>query len=151
MGTPYFGDESLGEVYNMKDINGEKFLVGDSLKVIKWAQCGAEDLEVGDVVECVYNDYTSVCVSSSYCLPNKDFTTTTTYRNSKRYNMQDINGEEFLVGDKLKVIKITNSTPKFSVGDVVQCIYDDETSACVFRNLKDGKEGFFFNDRLQKL
>lgn len=45
----------------MRDINSEEFLVGDSLKVIKWAQCGAEDLEVGDVVECVYNDHTSVC------------------------------------------------------------------------------------------
>lgn len=44
----------------MRDINGEEFLVGDSLKVIKWAQCGA-DVKVGDVVECVYNDHTSVC------------------------------------------------------------------------------------------
>lgn len=44
----------------MKDINGEEFLVGDSLKVIKWAQCGA-GVKVGDVVECVYNDSTSVC------------------------------------------------------------------------------------------
>lgn len=65
--------------------------------------------------------------------------------------MQDINGEEFFVGDKLKVIKTADSTTKFLVGDVVQCIDDDETRACEFRNLKDGKEGFFFNDRLQKL
>lgn len=44
----------------MKDINNEKFQVGDSLKVIKFAKCGA-DVKVGDVVECVYNDHTSVC------------------------------------------------------------------------------------------
>lgn len=65
--------------------------------------------------------------------------------------MQDINGEEFLVGDKLKVIKIVEGTTKFSVGDVVQCVDDDETRACEFRNLKDGKEGFFYNYFLQKL
>lgn len=65
--------------------------------------------------------------------------------------MRDINDEEFLVGDKLKVIKAVDSTTKFLVGDVVQCIYDDETRACEFRNLKDGKEGFFYNYFLQKL
>lgn len=65
--------------------------------------------------------------------------------------MQDINGEEFFIGDKLKVIKLVDSTTIFSVGDVVQCIDDDETRACEFRNLKDGKEGFFYNYFLQKL
>lgn len=65
--------------------------------------------------------------------------------------MYDINGEEFLVGDKLKVIKLVDSTTKFSVGDVVQCIDDDETRACEFKNLRNGKEGYFYNYFLQKL
>lgn len=65
--------------------------------------------------------------------------------------MQDINDEEFFVGDKLKVIKLVEAANKFSVGDVVQCINDDETRACEFRNLKDGKEGYFYNYHLQKL
>lgn len=65
--------------------------------------------------------------------------------------MQDINGDEFLVGDRLKVIKLVDSTTKFLVGDVVQCIDDDETRACEFKNLRNGKEGYFYNYFLQKL
>lgn len=65
--------------------------------------------------------------------------------------MQDINGEEFLVGDRLKVIKTVEDTTKFLVGDVVQCIDDDETRACEFKNLRSGKEGYFYNYFLQKL
>lgn len=65
--------------------------------------------------------------------------------------MKDINGEEFFVGDKLKVIKLVEGTTKFSVGDVVQCIDDDETRACEFKNLRNGKEGYFYNYHLQKL
>lgn len=65
--------------------------------------------------------------------------------------MQDINGDEFLVGDRLKVIKLVEGTTKFSVGDVVQCIDDDETRACEFKNLCNGKEGYLYNYHLQKL
>lgn len=65
--------------------------------------------------------------------------------------MRDINNEEFLVGDKLKVIKTVEHSSEFLVGDVVQCIDDDETKVCEFKNLKDGKEGFFYNYFLQKL
>lgn len=65
--------------------------------------------------------------------------------------MKDINGEEFFVGDKLKVIKTVEDTPKFLVGDVVQCIDDDDTRVCEFKNLKDGEEGYFYNYFLQKL
>lgn len=49
------------------------------------------------------------------------------------------------------MIKAVDSTTKFLVGDVVQCIDDDETRACEFKNLKDGKEGYFYNYFLQKL
>lgn len=65
--------------------------------------------------------------------------------------MKDINGEKFLVGDRLKVIKTVEDVYKFSVGDVVQCIDDDETRACEFKNLSNGKEGYFYNYHLQKL
>lgn len=65
--------------------------------------------------------------------------------------MQDINGEEFLVGDKLKVIKIVEDVYKFSVGDVVECILDDGTNACKFDNLENGKQGYFYNHFFQKL
>lgn len=44
----------------MKDINDDEFQVGDILKVIKWADCGAE-IQVGDVVECIDDDGTRIC------------------------------------------------------------------------------------------
>ena len=44
----------------MKDINDEEFFVGDTLKVIKWADCGTE-IQVGDVVECIEDDGTRIC------------------------------------------------------------------------------------------
>ena len=44
----------------MKDINDDNFQVGDTLKVIKWADCG-EDVQVGDVVECIEDDGTRIC------------------------------------------------------------------------------------------
>ena len=44
----------------MKDINDDNFQVGDTLKVIKWVECGTE-IQVGDVVECIEDDGTSVC------------------------------------------------------------------------------------------
>ena len=44
----------------MKDINDDNFQVGDTLKVIKFAECGTE-VQVGDVVECIEDDGTSVC------------------------------------------------------------------------------------------
>lgn len=65
--------------------------------------------------------------------------------------MRDINGEEFQVGDKLKVIKVLSSTTKFSVGDVVECILNDGTKTCKFDNLIKGKQGYFRNHFLQKL
>lgn len=44
----------------MRDINSEEFQVGDSLKVIKLAHCGA-DLKVGDVLECIRDDRSQAC------------------------------------------------------------------------------------------
>ena len=44
----------------MRDINGEEFQKGDTLKVIKAVQCGLE-IQVGDVVECTNDDGTRIC------------------------------------------------------------------------------------------
>ena len=44
----------------MKDINDDNFQVGDTLKVIKFAECGTE-IQVGDVVECIEDDGTRIC------------------------------------------------------------------------------------------
>ena len=44
----------------MKDINDDNFQVGDTLKVIKWADCGTE-IQVGDVVKRVDDDGTRIC------------------------------------------------------------------------------------------
>lgn len=65
--------------------------------------------------------------------------------------MKDINGEEFLVGDKLKVIKTIEQVSKFSVGDVVECILDDGSDACKFKRADDTYPTYYYNDRLQKL
>ena len=65
--------------------------------------------------------------------------------------MRDINGEEFFVGDTLKVIK---SSLAFKVGDVVKCIYDDGTNHCKFREVGEDPEGdgwWCTNNKLQKL
>lgn len=65
--------------------------------------------------------------------------------------MQDINGEEFFVGDTLKVIK---SGYPFSVGTVLVCLYDDDSECCEFFKLgEDPKEGarWVNNNKLQKL
>lgn len=63
--------------------------------------------------------------------------------------MKDISGIEFEVGDLLKVIKVVGIY-SFKAGDVLQCIKDDGTSSCRFRN-KDGVAKYFYNNRLQKL
>lgn len=44
----------------MKDINGEEFFAGDTLKVVKYHQCSVE-LHVGDVLECLEDDGTRIC------------------------------------------------------------------------------------------
>ena len=65
--------------------------------------------------------------------------------------MRDINGEEFFVVDKLKVIKVRPGTTKFSVGDVVECVFNDGSRVCKFINLVNGRQGCFVNYFLQKL
>ena len=65
--------------------------------------------------------------------------------------MLDINGEEFQVGDHLKVIK---GGMYFSAGTVLVCIYDDETNVCEFCRVGEDPEEdsrWVNNDRLQKL
>lgn len=65
--------------------------------------------------------------------------------------MFDINGEEFFVGDTLKVIK---GDYGFEVGDLVVCHYDDGSDCCRFSPLEGDSEGFALwvkNNRLQKL
>lgn len=65
--------------------------------------------------------------------------------------MFDINGEEFLVGDALKVIK--GGIP-FRAGTVLVCLYDDGSGCCEFFKLgEDPKEGarWITNSKLQKL
>ena len=44
----------------MRDINGEEFQKGDTLKVIKHVDCGS-DFSVGDVVRCIKDDGSSMC------------------------------------------------------------------------------------------
>lgn len=44
----------------MRDINDEEFQVGDSLKVIKFAESSV-GIQVGDVVVCVEDDGTLIC------------------------------------------------------------------------------------------
>lgn len=65
--------------------------------------------------------------------------------------MKDINGDEFFVGDTLKVIKVLACDMELQVGDVVECIYDDKSSVCEFRSLSDGSSSFYYNDHLQKI
>ena len=65
--------------------------------------------------------------------------------------MRDINGEEFFVGDTLKVIKEGFG---FGVGTLVVCSYDDGSDSCRFSKVGEGPEGdtrWMTNDRLQKV
>lgn len=65
--------------------------------------------------------------------------------------MYDINGEEFQVGDTLKVIK--EGYP-LSVGDVLVCAYDDDSTRCRFSMVGEDPKGigwWVHNDRLQKV
>ena len=65
--------------------------------------------------------------------------------------MYDINGEEFQVGDTLKVIK---SGYSFGVGDVLVCIYDDGTNHCEFCKVGEDPEEcarWMTNSYLQKV
>lgn len=65
--------------------------------------------------------------------------------------MLDINGEEFQVGDTLKVIK--GGIP-FRAGTVLVCLYDDDSQCCEFYKVgEDPKRDarWVTNNRLQKL
>lgn len=65
--------------------------------------------------------------------------------------MYDINGEEFFVGDFLKVIKEGFG---FEVGVLVVCIYDDGSDCCRFSKVGGVPEGvglWTTNNTLQKL
>ena len=66
--------------------------------------------------------------------------------------MKDINGEEFQVGDTLKVIK--SGGVLFEVGTVLVCVYNDGSDCCGFSELGgDPEKGvrWIMNKRLQKL
>lgn len=66
--------------------------------------------------------------------------------------MKDINGENFQKGDLLKVIKLWGEGgDRFSVGDVVKCIHNDQSQICGFKRVSDGRESWYPNNRLQKL
>lgn len=65
--------------------------------------------------------------------------------------MYDINGEEFLVGDTLKVIKEGYG---FKVGVLVVCSYDDGSDSCRFKEVGGFPQGlglWMTNNTLQKL
>lgn len=65
--------------------------------------------------------------------------------------MRDINGEEFFVGDTLKVIKEGYG---FRVGVLVVCSYDDGSDSCRFNEVGGGSKGiglWMTNKSLQKL
>ena len=65
--------------------------------------------------------------------------------------MKDINGEEFFVGDTLKVIK--GGTP-FNIGDLVVCTHDVGTACCEVHKLGEDPERdsrWVINNRLQKV
>lgn len=65
--------------------------------------------------------------------------------------MKDINGEEFQVGDSLKVVKKVKFGVEIQVGDVVECVDDDGTRTCRFRKLTTNQTFFYSNYHLQKL
>lgn len=65
--------------------------------------------------------------------------------------MFDINGEEFQVGDRLKVIK---GSRYFRAGTVLVCVSDDGSDCCEFLKVGgDPSKGsrWVNNERLQKL
>lgn len=65
--------------------------------------------------------------------------------------MFDIDGEEFFVGDTLKVIK---EDLGFKVGVLVVCSYDDGSDCCRFNEVGGGSKGiglWMTNKSLQKL
>lgn len=65
--------------------------------------------------------------------------------------MKDINGDNFQVGDTLKVIKYATCLVNLKVGDVVECVYNDHTSVCEFKLLSTNQKFYYYNDHLQKL
>lgn len=65
--------------------------------------------------------------------------------------MRDINNEEFQVGDSLKVIKFAQCGVDLMVGDVLECMKDDNTSVCEFKLLSTNQRFYFYNNHLQKL
>ena len=65
--------------------------------------------------------------------------------------MRDINGEEFFVGDTLKVIKYAQCGTDTQVGSVVECIEDDGTRICRYKKLSTNQTFYYYNDHLQKL
>ena len=65
--------------------------------------------------------------------------------------MLDINGEEFFVGDKLKVVKFVEFGVNIQVGDVLECIKDDGTRSCRFKSLSTWETFYHYNNYLQKL
>ena len=65
--------------------------------------------------------------------------------------MKDINGDNFQVGDTLKVIKWTDCGTEIQVGGVVECIEDDGTHICRYKKLPANQKFYYYNDHLQKL
>ena len=65
--------------------------------------------------------------------------------------MKDINGDNFQVGDTLKVIKFAECGTEIQVGDVVECIDDDGTRICRYKKLPTNQAFYYYNDYLQKL
>ena len=65
--------------------------------------------------------------------------------------MKDISGEEFKVGDTLKVVKFQEFNVDLQVGDVIECVGNDGTNVCRFQKLSTGLPFFYYNDHLQKL
>ena len=65
--------------------------------------------------------------------------------------MRDINGEEFLVGDSLKVIKFSDCGAGLQVGDIVKCVRNDGSGACKFQRVGSIYSFYYPNDHLQKL
>ena len=65
--------------------------------------------------------------------------------------MRDINGEEFQVGDTLKVIKFSDCGAGLQVGDIVKCVRNDGSGACKFQRVGSIYSFYYPNDHLQKL
>ena len=65
--------------------------------------------------------------------------------------MRDINGDNFQVGDTLKVIKFAQCGVDIQVGDVVECIEDDGTRICRYKKLSANQTFYYYNDHLRKL